>query len=54
MTVFLRTLFFVTLGLAAWQAHADVYGFVDEQPPPLLGALLITGSSTMTLLKCWC
>ncbi|WP_333699136.1 lytic transglycosylase domain-containing protein, partial [Rivihabitans pingtungensis] len=31
MTVFLRTLFFVTLGLAAWQAHADVYGFVDEQ-----------------------
>ena len=31
MTVFLRTLFFVSLGLAAWQAHADVYGFVDEQ-----------------------
>jgi len=27
---------------------------LDEQPPPLLGALLITGSSTMTLLKCWC
>ena len=31
MTVFLRNLFFVPLSLAAWQAHADVYGFVDEQ-----------------------